>query len=104
MALLEPAMAETMALTVMIALREGMEEVIRRGVPPEAAKDFLLGHMGIFVGILFGFYEAQVSDGAKKAAARAREQIFQPDWKKIFEPENVMKEIKAITGGVGSRE
>ena len=99
MALLEPAMAETMALTVMMALREGMDEVVQRGVPAEAARDFMLGHMGIFTGILFGFYDAQVSDGAKKAAARARDQIFQPDWKKIFEQENVMKEIKAITQG-----
>jgi len=99
MALLEPAMAETMALTVMMALREGMDEVVSRGVPAEAARDFLLGHMGIFTGMLFGFYDAQVSDGAKKAAARARDQIFQPDWKKIFEPYNVMKEIKAITQG-----
>jgi hypothetical protein len=99
MALLEPAMAETMALTVMMALREGMDEVVKRGVPEAAAKDFLLGHMGIFTGILFGFYEAQVSDGAKKAAARARDQIFQPNWKNIFESENVMREIRAITQG-----
>lgn len=99
MALLEPAMAETMALTLMMALREGMDEVVKRGVPEAAARDFLLGHMGIFTGILFGFYDAQVSDGAKKAAARARERIFQPDWKEIFEPDNVMQEIKAITQG-----
>ena len=99
MALLEPAMAETMALTVMMALREGMDEVVSRGVPAEAARDFLLGHMGIFTGILFGFCDAQVSDGAKKAAARARDQIFQPDWKQVFEPDNVMKEIKAIIRG-----
>lgn len=100
MALLEPAMAETMALTLMIALREGLDEVIKRGVPEEAARDFLLGHLGIFTGILFGFYDAQVSDGAKKAAARARQVILQPDWKKIFEPEHVMREIKAITQGL----
>jgi hypothetical protein len=99
MALLEPAMAETMALTLMLALREGLDEVVQRGVPEAAARDFLLGHMGIFTGILFGFYDAQVSDGAKKAAARARDQIFQPDWKRIFEAENVMGEIRAITRG-----
>ena len=99
MALLEPAMAETMALTLMMALREGLDEVVQRGVPEAAARDFLLGHMGIFTGILFGFYDAQVSDGARKAAARAREQILQPDWKRIFEPGNVMREIRAITRG-----
>ena len=99
MALLEPAMAETMALTLMMALREGLDEVVQRGVPEAAARDFLLGHMGIFTGILFGFYDAQVSDGAKKAAARAQQQILQPDWKRIFEPDNVMREIRAITRG-----
>jgi ketol-acid reductoisomerase len=99
MALLEPAMAETMALTLMMALREGLDEVVQRGVPEAAARDFLLGHMGIFTGILFGFYDAQVSDGAKKAAARARQQILQPDWKRIFQPDNVMREIRAITRG-----
>ncbi len=104
MALLEPAMAETMALTLMIALREGMDEVVGRGVPEAAARDFLLGHLGIFTGILFGFYDAQVSDGAKKAAARARDQIFRSDWKKIFEEDNVMQEIKAITQGRRDRK
>ncbi|MGQ9792425.1 MAG: phosphogluconate dehydrogenase C-terminal domain-containing protein [Anaerolineae bacterium] len=100
MALLEPAMAETMALTLMMALREGLDEVVKRGVPEEAARDFLLGHLGIFTGILFGFYDAQVSDGAKRAAARARQLILQPDWKKVFEPEHVMREIRAITQGL----
>lgn len=99
MALLEPAMAETMALTLMMALREGLDEVIKRGVPEEAARDFLLGHLGIFTGILFGLYDAQVSDGAKRAAARARQVILQPDWKKIFDPDNVMREVKAIIQG-----
>jgi len=99
MALLEPAMAETMALTLMMALREGLDEVVERGVPEGAARDFLLGHLGIFIGILFGFYDAQVSDGAKRAAARARQVILQPDWKKIFEPDNVTREVKAITQG-----
>lgn len=97
MAFLEPAMAETLTLTCMMVIREGLDEAIRRGVPPEAARDFLLGHMGVNVGILYGYIDAQISDGAKLAVERAMKRIFQPDWKSIFEPESVFSEVKAIT-------
>jgi hypothetical protein len=99
MALLEPAMAETVALTCMFVMREAMDEVVRRGVPAAAARDFLLGHININVGILFGYLDAQFSDGARLAVARAKARIFQPDWKKVFEPENVLEEVKAIVQG-----
>ena len=42
---------------------------------------------------------AEVSDGAKMAMKRGMEQIFQPDWKKVFEPESVMQQDQAITEG-----
>lgn len=100
MAILEPAMAETCVLTLMAAIREALDEAIARGVPEAAAWDFLLGHMNVNLGILFGFLDAQVSDGAKMAMARAREVIFQPDWKRVFEPENVMAEVRAITHAI----
>jgi hypothetical protein len=66
-------------------------------VPAEAAREFALGHMNINVGILFGYLDAQFSDGAKLAVERAKERIVQPDWKKVFDLENVKKEVKAIT-------
>ncbi|MFC1712906.1 phosphogluconate dehydrogenase C-terminal domain-containing protein [Candidatus Poribacteria bacterium] len=102
MAILEPAMAETVVLTCMSVIREAMDEVIRRGVPPEAAHDFLMGHMNVTIGILFGFIDAEVSDGARLMMERARQRIFQPDWKKVFEPESILEEIKAITHGASS--
>lgn len=43
--------------------------------------------MGVNLGILFGYRDAEVSDGAKLALKRAQESILQPDWKKVFEPE-----------------
>lgn len=97
MAILEPAMAESVTLTLMMAIREALDEAIARGVPAEAARDFMLGHLGVNVGILFGFIEAEVSDGAKMAAARGQAQILQPDWKKVFERENILAEVHAIT-------
>lgn len=97
MAILEPAMAETVILTCQVVIQEAINEAIRRGVPAQAAHDFAFGHMNVNVGILFGFIDAQLSDGARLAVERAKKSIFQPDWKKVFEPENVMKEVKAIT-------
>jgi len=100
MAVLEPAMAETTVLTLMTAVREAMDQAIARGVPEEAARDFMLGHLNVNIGILFGFIDAEVSDGAKLAVARAREIIFKPDWKKVFEPDNILEQVRAITKGI----
>ncbi len=99
MALLEPAMAETVALTCITVIREAMDEVIARGVPAEAARDFMLGHLNACIAILFGLIDAEVSDGARLAVERARKTIFQEDWKKVFEVENVIAEVKSITAG-----
>ncbi|MBC7811605.1 MAG: semialdehyde dehydrogenase [Burkholderiales bacterium] len=97
MALLEPALVETVTIPLMMVIREALDEVVERGVPFEAARDFLLGHINIDIAILFGFLNVQFSDGAKLAAQRGMEQIIKPDWKQVFEPENVMKEVRAIT-------
>jgi D-apionate oxidoisomerase len=100
MAILEPALSETVVLTCMVIITEAIQEAVNHGVPAEAARQFILGHMNVNVGILFKYIDAELSDGAKLAVARARERIFQPDWKKVFEPENVMAEVRAITQGI----
>lgn len=100
MAILEPALSETVVLTCMVIITEAIAEAVRRGVPAEAARQFVLGHINVDIGILFGYIDAQLSDGAKMAVARARETIFQPTWKQAFEPENVLREVKAITQGI----
>lgn len=53
MAILEPALSETLCATCLTVIREGMDEAIRRGVPPQAARDFLMGHINIELAILF---------------------------------------------------
>jgi hypothetical protein len=103
MAILEPAMAETVILTCMVVMKEAVEEAIARGVPRQVAYDFALGHMRVNLGILFGYIDAEVSAGAKLAVERAREIVFQPGWKQVFEPENVMDQIRAIVEGRGAR-
>lgn len=99
MAILEPALSETVVLTCMVVIREALDEAIRHGVPPEAARAFVLGHMNVNLGILFGYIDAQLSDGAKLAVARAKETLFQPNWQQVFEPENVLAQVMAIVQG-----
>ncbi len=96
MAILEPAMAETVILTCMTVIKEAVEEAVERGVPREAAHDFAFGHMRVNLGILFGFIDAEVSAGAKMAVEMARKDVFRPDWKKVFEPEQVMRQVRSI--------
>lgn len=97
MAILEPALSETTALTCIKIIREAMDEAIRRGVPHDAARDFILGHINIELAILFDEIPVKFSDGAKKAMERAFAQIIQPDWKSIFEPENIRACLEDIT-------
>ncbi|MCX8157266.1 MAG: NAD(P)-binding domain-containing protein [Verrucomicrobiae bacterium] len=99
MALLEPAMAETVGIALIMALREALEEVVRRGVPRPAAEDFLYGHIKVPLGIAFNRVDFPFSDGAKLIAEYGQQRIFQPDWKKVFEPEDVRAQVRAIVEG-----
>lgn len=97
MALLEPVLSETIAATCLTVVREAMDEAIRRGVPEEAAREFLLGHIRINLAMFFGVIDTPLSDGAKLAVARAKGDLFRPDWKRVFEPEAFQESINAIT-------
>jgi hypothetical protein len=98
MGLLEPALVETLASTCIYVIREGLNEVIKRGVPPEAARDFLLGHLRIQMAVLFNELPGAVfSDAANKALQRGLREFIKDDWKKVFEPDNVKDQIMSIT-------
>ncbi|HLN72182.1 MAG TPA: phosphogluconate dehydrogenase C-terminal domain-containing protein [Prolixibacteraceae bacterium] len=98
MALLEPALVETLSSSCLDLVREGMEEIISRGVPAEAARAFLLGHINIQLAVLFKeLPNAVFSDAANKALQRGRSILFKEDWKQIFEPENVLQQVIDIT-------
>jgi D-apionate oxidoisomerase len=99
MAILEPALSETLCVTLLSALRQGLDEAVSRGVPEAAARDFLLGHIRVESAILFNEIDARLSDGAIKAAERGASRILQPDWKRIFEPAAIEAEIRAIVDG-----
>ena len=97
-AILEPALSETIGATLALALREATDEAVRRGVPAEAARDFMLGHLNIELSIAFGaFPEGKFSDGALYAIEAARPQIFKEGWlDAIFAPEAVLASVREI--------
>jgi len=100
MALLEPALAETVSITLIKTIREAMDEAIARGAPAEAARDFILGHIGVSLAIVFEEIDARFSDGAIKAAERGAAALLKPNWKDVFTRENVMNEIRQITESI----
>jgi hypothetical protein len=98
MAILEPVLSETVLATCLTILREATDEAARRGVPFEAARDFILGHLRVELAIVFEEKEGAVfSDGALKAIAAAKSVLFQPDWKKVFEPDAIAESVRRIT-------
>jgi Arc/MetJ family transcription regulator len=100
MAILEPAMAETVAACCITIIREAMDEAIRRGVPEKAARDFMLGHVNIPMAIVFGEVSSPFSDGAKLIIEHGRQMLFHPDWReRVFSPESVKEQVTAIVRG-----
>ena len=97
-AIMEPAMSETVGATLCLALREATDEAIRRGVPKDAAFDFMLGHLTIELAIAFEIFpEGSFSDGALHAIKEARPMILREGWpERVFSDEAVMKSVKDI--------
>lgn len=98
MAILEPVLSETVLGTCLTIVGEAINEAVRRGVPEAAARDFVLGHLKVELGIVFRLFPgATFSDGALKAIDDAKRVLFQPDWKRVFEKEEWMESIRRIT-------
>jgi hypothetical protein len=102
MAILEPVLSETVLGTCLTVLAEATEEAVKRGVPRAAARDFILGHMRVELAICFQEKEGAVfSDGAIKAINRAKPVLFQPDWRRVFEPGAIAESVRHITNPEG---
>lgn len=98
MAILEPALSESVGATFAMVLAEATDEAVRRGVPRQAAEDFLLGHMTILLAVAFGLQpNGRFSDGCLLAIDEARPIIFKENWlEKIFDPAAVKASVDAI--------
>jgi D-apionate oxidoisomerase len=97
MALLEPGLSETVVASLLDVMREAMDEVVARGVPAEAARDFLLGHMNILGAVIFKEQPGVFSDACNKAIQFGKPALMRDDWKKVFEPDEIAASIRRIT-------
>lgn len=97
MALLEPGLSETVCASLLDIMKEAMDEVVRRGVPEEAARDFLLGHMNILAAVTFGQVDGVFSDACNKAIEFGKPVLMKEDWKRVFEVEEIAASIERIT-------
>jgi len=97
MAILEPALVETLAQTCMEVVKEGYDRVVAKGIPAECARDFVLGHLRIQIAVLFGEVNGTFSDAAYKISKRAKPVLFKEGWQKIFEMEDIREQVRDIT-------
>lgn len=97
MAILEPAMVETLAQTCMEVVKEGFDKIISLGVPEDAARDFVLGHLRIQIAVLFKEVNGTFSDAAYKISKRAKPILFKENWQNIFDMDDIKKQVKDIT-------
>jgi ketol-acid reductoisomerase len=97
MAMLEPALVETLAQTCMEAVKEGYETIVAKGVPADAARDFVLGHLRIQIAVLFREVNGTFSEAAYKISKRAKPVLFREGWKKIFEMSDIREQVRDIT-------
>lgn len=97
MALLEPGLSETICATLLSVMKEAMDEVITRGVPADAARAFLLGHMNILTAVIFNEIDGAFSDACNKAIEFGKPTLMRDDWKRVFETEEIAASIDRIT-------
>ena len=97
MAMLEPALVETLAQTCMEVVKEGHDRLVVAGVPRDAVRDFVLGHLRIQIAVLFGETNGTFSDAAYKISKRAKPVLFKEGWQKIFELADIREQVRDIT-------
>lgn len=97
MAMLEPGLSETVAASLLVVMKQAMDECVARGVPEEAARDFLLGHLNVLGAVIFGEVEGVFSDACNKAIEFGIPALMKDDWKRVFEPQEIADSIKRIT-------
>jgi hypothetical protein len=97
MAMLEPGLSETVCASLLVVMRQAMDECVARGVPAQAARDFLLGHMNVLGAVIFNEVDGVFSDACNKAIEFGIPALMRDDWKNVFEPAEIAASIRRIT-------
>ena len=96
LAQLEPTLVETIACMIGALLKESLEEAVNTmGIPEPAARAILLGHTQVaLANTLKG--SNPFSDACLIAMDYGRESIVKDDWKKIFQDDELDKNLAAM--------
>src|SRR6478609_2017585 len=97
MAILEPGLSETVCATLLDVMRDAMNETVKRGVPEQCARDFLLGHMNILAAVIFNEIPGAFSDACNKAIEFGKPRLMRDDWKNVFDRAEIAESIRRIT-------
>ncbi|MFP5077624.1 phosphogluconate dehydrogenase C-terminal domain-containing protein [Rhizobium sp. YIM 134829] len=97
MAILEPGLSETVCASLLVVMSQALDECVKRGVPEQAARDFLLGHMNVLGAVIFKEVDGVFSDACNKAIEFGIPALMRDDWKRVFEPEEIAESIRRIT-------
>ena len=85
MAILEPVLSETVLGTCLTIVGEAMQEAVKLGVPEAAARDFLLGHLKVELGIVFQLLKGPPSPTAPCMPFKRRSAAsFSPTGRRCF--------------------
>jgi hypothetical protein len=95
MAMLEPTMAETISSMMVTVLGEAMDEAVKRGVPYEAAKDFMLGHINVQLAIVFEKTNP-FSDACLVAIEYGKKAMLKDNWRELYDPAKVYEQIDVM--------
>ncbi|MGC3954687.1 MAG: phosphogluconate dehydrogenase C-terminal domain-containing protein [Propionicimonas sp.] len=99
MAMLEPAMSESVTNACLELMKQTRERVKEAGVPAAAVDDFFMGHLQIAISLIFDQLDWKLSEGAVKAAHEAQSVLFKDDWYRILDPAEIQRSTRSITGG-----
>ena len=97
MAYLEPGLSETVCASLLVVMKQAMDEVVKTGVSEECARDFLLGHMNILGAVIFNVQDGVFSDACNKAIEFGIPALMRDDWQNVFERDEIMASIRRIT-------
>jgi hypothetical protein len=100
LAILEPGLSEMVAMCMIDVMTEAVDECANRyGIPREAAKDFLIGHLNVEIAMWFGYSPKVPSDAALRLLEFGKSRIMRADWREALSPAVVREASELIVHG-----
>jgi hypothetical protein len=100
LAILEPGLSEMVAMCMVDAMTEAVDECATRyGIPREAAHDFLIGHLNVEIAMWFGYSPKVPSDAALRLLEFGKSRIMKENWREALSPKVVREAADLIVHG-----